>query len=311
MTSRSATTVGLLAIFLGMGCARTSTLTTVKEDGSWHRTVKLFFQAQNAGGLGDVKQSEPKIEDVFTPPSGSGWSIERSKASDGTLQLVAQRDLKAGQESQNDIVVKGQLSNTVTVKEISPGRFEYRETLHWTGKKQDLLATASPSLLTVVKDALGSQLATKENVDFIVLGLGKAVTRIMFGPGDPMLGQLIAQPELSERRLRIRIAESVNALIATRFGTSVSAEDRLKMSKKLLAELDSKQFIDPEKQGEESKGSTNSQLVSMFFSVKLPGAIIETNGESDPFTGEVFWAMYPEVAQFEDVVLRSVCEVKK
>jgi hypothetical protein len=44
----------------------------------------------------------------------------------------------------------------------------------------------------------------------------------------------------------------------------------------------------------------------MTFRVTVPGRVIETNGEADPLTGEVFWALYPEAAALGEVKLRVV-----
>lgn len=302
-----------LSLLIGSGCSRSTSLTEVKEDGSWHRTVKLFVAAQNPMSMGGDQgkpATEPKIEDVFVPPTGVGWKITRSKTKEGMLQLVAERDLKLGQASVNDLVVKGQLNNSVTVTQIAPGKFEYKETFHWTAKKQDLVANADPTFIAAVKDSLGEKLATKENIEFLEIGLAKAVFKMMFGPGDPMLGQLISQPDLAERRLKIRLAKAADELLVARFGDSLAGAERLAVIRKLVASLDSKQFVDPEKKADPSSGSSSSQLVSMFISVKLPGVAVESNGELDPLSGEVFWAMYPEAAQIEDVVLRAVCEVR-
>ena len=62
--------------------------------------------------------------------------------------------------------------------------------------------------------------------------------------------------------------------------------------------------IDPEMmmEGEESDNTT----VSIASSVTGPGRLVETNGEYDLVSGEIFWTLYSPAAALGPVVLRAV-----
>jgi hypothetical protein len=37
--------------------------------------------------------------------------------------------------------------------------------------------------------------------------------------------------------------------------------------------------------------------------------VVSNNGEADPFTGEIFWALFPEAALLKPVVITAVLEL--
>lgn len=309
--AQSLTVVG--AMLLALGCARSSSLTEVSSDGAWKRAIKLSVSLQDPFSMGkdpSKPSNEPKIEDFFNPPTGPGWKVERTKTEDNNLVLNATRSFKAGEISTNDVVVKGSLNNSVTVRELGNGRFEYSETFHWTGKKQSMI-NQDPRFQSAVREALGAALADQATVDALGIALMKQMLKSLFGPGDPLIGQLMLHPEMAERRLKIQLARSLDQSLTELLGTKMDPTARQVAIRKMLQSLDSKKLFDPEKKAQEpAKEGDNQSLISMFMSVKLPGTIVESNGETDPLTGEVFWAMYPEAASMGDIELRAVCEVK-
>jgi hypothetical protein len=55
--------------------------------------------------------------------------------------------------------------------------------------------------------------------------------------------------------------------------------------------------------------SSGGGLTPLMFIVKTPGRVVSSNGETDEFTGEVYWALFPEAASLKDVTLTAVVEL--
>jgi hypothetical protein len=51
-------------------------------------------------------------------------------------------------------------------------------------------------------------------------------------------------------------------------------------------------------------------MVPLLFAARCPGRILSTNGQYDESNNEVFWALYPEAATFEDVVLTATWQIE-
>src|SRR5207245_6293275 len=116
---------------LASGCARSIVSSTVHPDGSWTR--KVVFHGAAAEGNGPSFGT--KLEDAFTLPSGANWKIKREKKEEEVI-VTAERAMQPGETLKKDVTLltgKTQktelLVNEVSVKQIAPGRFEYRETL--------------------------------------------------------------------------------------------------------------------------------------------------------------------------------------
>ena len=140
----------------------------------------------------------------------------------------------------------------------------------------------------------------------------REIWKLLFGPGDPALAQFLTQPELIERRMRQRLGKTLLDALKTQLGDRLSESQRLTAVRQLMTQEAVRGVFNPDKEKEkEAGGDGNKSLVSMLCVVRLPGTIIETNGEVDPIANEVFWALYPEAAAPEDVVLRAVCQIAK
>ena len=50
------------------------------------------------------------------------------------------------------------------------------------------------------------------------------------------------------------------------------------------------------------------QVTRLMFVVKTQGKVISTNGEKDELTGEVYWALFPEAATLQPVVMTAVIQ---
>jgi len=103
------TTRALLAVVclgtLLSGCAHETATTTIRQDGGWTRKSVLSM-AESDGAKGAKKMT---LEDVFTPPSGQGWKIERKTTGDQPKQdvLTAVKEVRAGESISGDLTVKG------------------------------------------------------------------------------------------------------------------------------------------------------------------------------------------------------------
>ena len=52
-------------------------------------------------------------------------------------------------------------------------------------------------------------------------------------------------------------------------------------------------------------------MKTLLIKAKLPGKLIQTNGEEDPATGEIVWGLFSQAPAAGDVVLTAVCEPEK
>jgi hypothetical protein len=280
----------------------------VAEDGSWTRTLKLTIQK-------DGMMGEPgKFEDTFILPAGPQWKTTKVTEKEN-LVFTAIRQAKLGESISKDlqIVEKGKVvsTNEVKVTQIAPGRYEYLETVKYLGTekpettapKAELIAVLKKNLPAGTSDAVYQQIAD----EFFV-----AVWRMIWGPTEPLLPQLMFSPELAERRFKAKFGKIMDQILLKHFADKLDATARLATLRAVIKELDSEKLMQGEKdkKKEESGGGGNDSLVSVFASVQLPGRIVESNGETDEISGEVYWSFYPESAQIGDVVLRAVCEVK-
>jgi hypothetical protein len=208
--------------------------------------------------------------------------------------------------------------NEVTVRQLSPGRYEYRETVRWVGKKPKEMGAVDADMLKQIKSALPSALATDANVADVGRVMTKELWRMLFGPGDPLFSQIIMHPDLAERRFRREAGRAIDTSLQQKFGDSLSVEDRHQAARKLVSVMFEKSPAksikskagDPLAMGGGADGPGDFSLVAMTFSVKLPGKIVSTNGEVDEVNGEVYWAMYAMAPVVGDVEMTAVCETQ-
>lgn len=285
------------------GCARTATETTVNNDGTWTRVVKLTVAKEPMG------DAPPQIEKTFLVPVGEGWKFSK-ETKDDNLTLTGTRQLKIGEAPFGDITVKEKdgykMRNEVSVKEIAPGRFEYRETFTWMGKKTDDAHDMKKEFTDLVekhfKDLLDADQRTK-----VANAASKELWRHLFGPGDPMIMTIMSNPEYAVRKMKSRFITTLDALIAKELGEKLDKDKRRAALRAMIAEMDTSSVASPPKQPESE--SDQGGLISMCTSIKMPGHVVESNGEIDEVSGEVIWALYPEAAQQGPVSVYAICDV--
>lgn len=301
----------LAAVIALTGCMRANTMTIVAEDGAWSRTVKFTIPKQ------DMMGKPGKFEDFVFLPSGADWKTSQVTEKDN-LVFTATRQAKLGDQILDDLRLKEKgkavLTNSVTVRDLGNGRYEYLETIKYVGEQKPGMDQSREELFGILKESLEGVELTEAQAKEISLGAMKDLWRIMFGPTRPLLPTLAMHPDLGERELRRHFGKSMDAQFEKVFGDKLSKEARLKAVRTLMAKLDAEKVMGPTRESAQSggggEGGGNDGLVSMTTSVKLPGRIVESNGEIDEVSGEVFWAFYSEAAIVEPLTLRAVCEVK-
>jgi hypothetical protein len=319
--------LGLLALasLLATGCARSVITTTVKPDGSFTR--KIVFHAPGSGDKGAAGAiagpGMSELTDSFDMPAGGPWKTKREKL-ENEETYTAERELTPGSVQKKDIVIKSGdktkpgvfVVNEATVRSLGAGKWEYRETLHWTGKAPDVMTTVDPDMALAIKSSLPPALATEANIRPIALVLNREVWHLLFGPGDPLISswtQFMMQPEAVERKMMVRMSGGVNKVLAAQLGDKLTAEQRRlyvhKIIGNVVASLNAKttKSADPSKAGDKPDLG-DAALTALTFSVKLPGKIVSTNGERDDFNVEVYWSVYPQAAALGDVEMIAVCD---
>ena len=301
----------LTASFLGCS-PRGITNTTINTNGSWARQV-TFKQIKTEGA-----KEEPKIEDCFILPDGNEWKRVKVTPEKNETVIAFHRTMKLGESSQGDVTMldvkkKVVCSNSVSVKQIAPGRFEYSETFHWKGAMPKDLGEIASKQLAELKKCLPSKLSSDANAKDIAFSMSKEFYVVMFGPTDPFINhlvQFVTAPEALERQLRKKLAAVFLKVLAEKFGSQLTLEERKEIVVKMIhSQVNQMNDKTQEKTSGKTEEGSNSP-VSMFSSVKIPGKIIETNGEFDEFSGEVYWSFYPEAAAAGDFTLKVVCESK-
>lgn len=300
---------GLTATFLLTGCMRTNTETVIADDGAWNRTVKFTIQKE------DMMGKPSKFDDVVFLPSGADWKTSQATEKEN-LVFTATRAAKLGETLTDDLRLKEKgkaiLSNTVTVRDLGNGRYEYLETIRYTGEAKPKVSDSRAEVRRAVRDSLGSVTASDAQLDDIMQGAMLDLWRIVFGPTKPLLPTLAMHPDLGERELRRRFGQTMESQFERVLGDKMDKPARLATVRKMVSLLDSEKIMgSPKEQAPSEPGEDGGAgLISMTTIVKLPGRIVESNGEIDEVANEVFWAFYSESTYVGELTLRAVCEVK-
>ncbi len=301
----------VFSLALLTGCARARVTTEIRGGGAWTRSVALTGQEKKEGQL-DMGAS---IEDSFVVPSGDGWKSSTEKK-DSNVTTTFVRTLAAGTPLKGDLSLKGEggkpaLVNEVSVTRLAPHRFEYRETLRWTGSATGGM-TLNPQDLADLKAALPKALATDENARGIADKMTGLILPVMFGPGDPLLAIGLIHPDLAERRASQRIGSVMLKALEQQFGDKMTPAERRAVTLKLIeTSFAQAKPKTPDPAAGPPSPDKGSGLTPLMFVVKSPGKIISSNGEVDDLTGEVYWALFPPAAWLKPVVMTAVVEVEQ
>ena len=294
------------------GCARVRVMTAIQADGSAVRTVVLTGQDKKENSI-----ASPTLEDTFVIPSGAGWKSKEEKKNDERT-LTLERTFAPGATIAGDVSLKGdpgklKLVNEAKVTQVGPHRYEYRETLTWKGAKESPLGSLKPEDRALIKGSLPKALATDANVNALADKMAVLAVPMLFGPNDPLLAIGLMHPDLAVRRMGQKLGTLLIQALQDQFGDQLTAEQRREVARQLIQEtMSNTKISQPDPAAGTSPGppSKSNGLTPLMFVLKTPGRIVSSNGETDDFTGEVFWAMFEEAALLKDVTLTAVVEVQ-
>jgi len=307
-----ATTSLLAIVMLFSACSRARITTEIKGGDTWTRTVALSGPEKKEGGM----NMAPSVEETFVLPSTDAWKFHEEKK-DTERTLVFEKTMAAGASLKGDLSIKGadpakvNLINEVTVSRVAPRRFEYRETLRWTGPKPDSL-TFKPEDLAQLKAALPKPLATDANARAVMEKTSILAIPLLFGPGEPLLTLGLMHPDLAAHRMSQRVGAVIVKALEEQFGDKMTLAERREVTRKLIEMTFAKNKPaqpDPAAAAAPGKDSKDSGLIPLMFIVKSPGKVISTNGEVDEVTGEVYWGLFPEAASYQPVILTLILQL--
>jgi hypothetical protein len=166
-----------------------------------------------------------------------------------------------------------------------------------------------PGDLAQLKAALPKALATDESARAIAAKTAVLAIPMMFGPSDPLLALGLMHPDLAARRASQRIGALLMKAMEEQFGDKMQPAERREVTVKLIDAVFSKaKPAKPDPAAGPPSGKNNTGLTPLMFVVKTNGKVISSNGEKDELTGEVYWAMFPEGASLQPVVLTAVIQ---
>jgi hypothetical protein len=291
----------------------------------------------------------PKLEDLVVFPSAAGgWKVTRTREEKSNVTVTATRIVAPGQTVKNDLGIRLPktepaaggvtaapvkppvrtarvtdpaallVENTVTVRQVAPGKLEYREVIHWRGPRPKELDTPDAKMLAALKRSLPTTLANDTaSLNKVGVALQRELWTVMFGPGDPMLPLLVFHQDLAQYRIRKQLRGAVRRSLTSVYGSRLSAEDMDTASAKMTAEVASDAARKTQSKKESGVGGASGEKdkdsggtpVALMIRVKMPGKVTETNGELDPETNEVIWPLYSEAAAMGDTALTATTDV--
>ena len=295
--------IALLAFFL-VGCSKTSSESTVNADGSWSRTLKLTVSK----GMTDDKWS-----DIFTMP-GTDWN-KSEEIKDSEKITTLKRSFMPGEGPVTDIIIREKettkLKNFVVVRKLDGNRIEYYEKIMFITPNSQKVDKDTEEYIKQMKKVMPAGKATDEDYKIMAKKSGTALIRILVGPDDHLMGTLILNPDGAARRLRSKLGMIENKVLTDQLGDKMTQAERDDVVKKILATFDKETMLGSNKPSSSPDQASQSQtdFVGMSVAVKLPGKIIETNGEIDGYTGEVFWDFASNSAETDVLELRAICQL--
>ena len=256
--------------------------------------------------------TDDKWVDVFATP-GPEWN-KSEEIKDNEKITTLKRSFKPAEGVVTDIIIKEnavtKLKNFVTVRKLDGNRIEYYEKIVYTGVPDEKKQKDLDGYVDELKKYMPAGKATDEDYKVMAKKTGTAIVRILMGPDDHLFGTLILNPDGAARRLRSKIGSIENKIIADQMGDRLTQAEREDIVKKMLSTFDSSKMAGKKSETATEPGSqSQADFVGMSVSVKLPGKIIESNGEIDAFTGEVFWDFASNSAETEVLELRAICQL--
>ena len=307
--------IAVVAFAALVGCARTSSTTAVDANGDWHRTVKISLS--KGMGMNDASGAAEEWPNPFKLPTGAEWTKTES-IKDDEKTITLSRDVKAGDTQLTDVIAQDEktkattLKNFVQVREIEPGVFEYYEKiLNPNPDKMAMNGDVSKFKDSLVKALPAGVMLEEAEMNLVAKQMVTSVARIMFGPDDHLFGSMMTNPEGAGRRLKVALGKILDASFKSHLSAKINDEQRKQIIAKMMSEVDGESIKNSKKSEASPDKAGGGSFIGMSVSVKLPGEIISSNGEVDPYTGEVFWDFLSASAELEPLELRAICRVKK
>lgn len=307
--TRATAVLTVAAVLLGAGCSRSRITTEIRPDGSYTRKLELAGAPKGQG-----MQMGTPLEETFALPEGPGWhSSSEDKESERNMTFT--RSLSAGATLKGDLTIKESpdkvmLSNAVVITRPAAKRFEYRETLTWSGTPNKSLAAGfKEDDIADIRAALPKSLATEANARAVAQKAARLAVPMMFGPGEPLLAIGLMHPDLAIKRAGQRIGSLVLQALEQQFGDKMTAAERREVARRLIqATFNTARPPKPDPAAGPQSGEKSGGMIPLMFILKGPGKLVSSNGEFDDLNGEVYWALYPEAASLGPVVLTAVWE---
>ncbi len=313
MLKRIVLAISSLLPVITAGCASVEINDTIFPNGAC--LTKIRYELPKIMPNATISNATP-----FILPSGNGWKTEKSVKNNQEI-TTATRMIQPGETIENDIHLQNMdpktgkttpyLANTVKIERLSGNRLKYIETLHWVGPKDAHFMEMDQKSLKELKALLPANLATDENVRKLTHNTVKLIWKAIFGPGEPLLPVLLMQPQLAEHRLNQRIGNAMIESLKETFGKKLTADQRIQLVRSIFkvaketGDANANQIKSP--QNDNSSGN----LCALYYTIKMPGKVLATNGEIDNITGEVYWGVYDAAAMPGDVSLYAICQVAK
>jgi hypothetical protein len=311
------------AVLISSGCAKIGAGTEVKADGSFVRTVVYRGSAPSTDGF----NMGPALDDLISPPRTPGWKVTREKdpKNESELIVTASKSFAAGETLSDDLALKEPpkkdapkttpptfvLGNTLSVRTLPDGKLEYREVIRWRGKKPQNFNSPANELLPVLAAALPQ--VEKSVHASMATQIQQGLWQTLFGPGEPLIGLLITHSDLGEFKLTKRLGELTATVLKNTLGDKLTDTERRSVVQKIVARVADGVKDKTKSQVNAGPGGSegdNGALVALLIKAKLPGKLIQTNGEEDPATGEIVWGLFSQAPAAGDVVLTAICDPK-
>jgi hypothetical protein len=158
-------------------------------------------------------------------------------------------------------------------------------------------------LRRLLREGLPDGLASEEDLQALVRRIVREGWRHLAGPGEGWMAGVVHE-EYAERQMQRRLGLAIDRVLVGKFGRRLTHEARRGLVQKLVAAF-------PLMAGEEIEGwfdENEAGRVPLMFAVKMPGRVVDTNGEYDPVAGEVLWGLVAAAPALEDVVLTATSE---
>ncbi len=338
---------GMIGLLPLSGCSRSVVSTQINADGTWKRTVKLYGPVAGPGNapsgnsldntfvlISDPRWQISRHKEQSTQQGKAGEDAGMGSPLGQSEVFTAERMCKSGEQLTGDVAIRShdsktksvEIANEVTVRPLAPNRLEYREVIRWVSKEKPPLKFSDfgggdEDFIEDMKKALPPALATPAKLHLLEEKLLPEIWRIIFGPNDPFLSEMFSMaifPDAAEHKLQRRFGIAMDRALSETYGNALTEDQRHSIARRLTdrqtglmkESVDRKTAAGPPMGGTTSDNSKDNNMISMTFSVRLPGKIVETNGHADPIAGEVDWEFFSPAVQTGEVILHAISETR-